>query len=435
MNSFLLFLTGVFSGIIAGFFLTKFIWRNGLSRSLDLEILLKDRLKKADEEIYLLKKNINNLSNIIDSTRKEKENLRNKVTEINSYIKSHEKQEKFLDEARKDLQMQFKTLTHAMLKESREELIKSNNSKVTEPFSLEMAKLTNQVKKLSEESKEKLAHLAETTKDLKAKNEDVKGAALELANALRSPNIKGKWGEVTLKRTMEYVGLNRYCDFDEQVTLVTNDGTYRPDCVVKIPGKRIFIIDSKAPIDSYEEIIKAKDEKTKFIALDNHVKKVRNHIDQLSKKDYSNNLRSLGTVLDGVIMFIPIEGALSMALSHDENLLEYAFGKKIILTFPTSFLAVLKNLSVNINQSELNKDIKAVYLKASDLNNSLSLFINKFNDIGYKIKKLGKSYNDALGTFKGNLLPKSKKFAEFSGKNNEFFLEEEIDENSIREIK
>ena len=298
-----------------------------------------------------------------------------------------------------------------------------------------MAKLSNEVKKLSEESKEKLAHLAETTKDLKVKNEDVKGAALELANALRSPNIKGKWGEVTLKRTMEYVGLNRYCDFDEQVTIVTNDGTYRPDCVVKIPGKRIFIIDSKAPIDSYEEIIKAKDEKTKSIALDNHVKKVRNHIDQLSKKDYSNNLRSLGTVLDGVIMFIPIEGALSMALSHDENLLEYAFDKKIILTFPTSFLAVLKNLSVNINQSELNKDIKAVYLKASDLNNSLLLFINKFNDIGYKIKKLGKSYNDALATFKGNLLPKSKKFAEFSGKNNDFLLEEEIDQNSIREIK
>ena len=435
MSSLLLFAIGLLFGIIFGLFWSKTFLSNGHNKDRSLERLLRERLSKADNEIDSLKINLDNLSNIIKVTREDKENLRNKITEINEQIKYKEKQVQFFNDTRSDLQVQFKALTHEMLKESREELIRSNNAKVTEPFSQEMAKLTKQVKTLSDESKEKLAFLAETTKALREKNEDVKGAALELANALRSPNIKGKWGEVTLKRTMEYVGLKKYCDFDEQVTLVTNDGTYRPDCILKIPGRRIFIVDSKTPIDSYDEIFKAKDEKTKSFALDNHVRKLRNHIDQLSKKDYSNNLRSLGSVLDGVIMFIPIEGALSMALSHDEDLLEYAFDKKIILTFPTSFLAILKNLSVNINQSELNNDLRSVYSKANDLNNSLSLFISKFNDIGFKIRKLGKSYNDALGTFKGNLLPKSKNFAELSAKNLEFNLEEEIEESSIREIK
>ena len=189
MNSFLLFLTGVSSGIIAGFFLTKSFWKT------------------------------------------------NRETELNIKLKSQEKLEN-------DLKTQFEILSSRMLKESREELIKTTKANISEPFNQQVDKLANQVKTLSDESKEKLSALSTTTKDLRAKNEDVESAAKELANALRNPNIKGRWGEVTLRRTMEYVGLNRYCDFDEQVTLTTHDGTYRPDCVITIPGERLFIIDS-----------------------------------------------------------------------------------------------------------------------------------------------------------------------------------------------
>ena len=220
MNSFLLFLTGVFSGIIAGFFLTKSFWKT------------------------------------------------NRETELNIKLKSQEKLEN-------DLKTQFEILSSRMLKESREELIKTTKANISEPFNQQVDKLANQVKTLSDESKEKLSALSTTTKDLKAKNEDVESAAKELANALRNPNIKGRWGEVTLRRTMEYVGLNRYCDFDEQVTLTSHDGTYRPDCVITIPGERLFIIDSKAPLDSYQDALKAKDDRTYKLALDYHVKKVQ----------------------------------------------------------------------------------------------------------------------------------------------------------------
>ena len=229
MNSFLLFLTGVFSGIFAGFFLTKSLWKT------------------------------------------------NKETELKIKLKSQEKLEK-------DLKTQFEILSKRMLKESREELIKTTKVTVAEPFNQQVDKLTKQVRTLSDESREKLAALSSTTNDLKAKNEDVEGAAKELANALRNPNVKGRWGEVTLRRTMEYVGLNKYCDFDEQVTLKADEGNYRPDCVIKIPGERLFIIDSKAPLDSYHDALKAKDEKTYKLALNNHVKKVQGHINDLAKK-------------------------------------------------------------------------------------------------------------------------------------------------------
>ena len=434
MNNLLLYVSGVFSGFFVGFFLNRVFFRSDIIPNRNIEKFLKERLKKADYERDEYLNNINILNESLDALRTEKENLSNELIlykeRLNSAVKEFENDK----ESRNNLKMQFKALSEEMLKESRKELIEISRSKVTEPFSQEVAKLTKQVKVLSDESKEKLAALAQTTKDLNLKNEDVKGAALELAKALRSPDIKGKWGEVTLKRTMEYVGLNRYCDFDEQVTFTSDDGTYRPDCVIKIPGERIFIIDSKTPIDSYQEALKAKDNKSEKLALDIHLRKVRNHIDQLSKKDYSNNLSSMGLVLDGVIMFVPIEGALAMALSRDEKLLEYAFDKKVILTFPTSFLAILKNLSMNINQSKLTRDIEDIYQKASNLNNSLILFINKFNNLGRKIKQIATSYNDALGTLKGNLLPKGKSFAELTGKNSAFTLEEDIHESQIRQI-
>ena len=434
MDEFLLFITGVFSGMFAGLFLSRFFWRKDISPNKDLESVLKDRLKRADNEKEDYLNNINNLYESLQVLRNDKEKLSNEVTQFKEKLHSAEEQSEVLKDARTDLKTQFKVLSEEMLKESREELIKISRSKVTEPFSQEVAKLTKQVKTLSDESKEKLAALAQTTKDLESKNEDVKGAALELAKALRSPDIKGKWGEVTLKRTMEYVGLNRYCDFDEQVTFTTDDGTYRPDCVIKIPGERIFIIDSKTPMDSYQEVLKADDDKSKKLALDNHLRKVRNHIDQLSKKDYSNNLRSMGVVLDGVIMFVPIEGALAIALSRDEELLEYAFDRKVILTCPTSFLAILKNLSMNINQAKLTRDIQDIYQKAANLHNALILFIDKFNSVGKRIKQIAASYNDALGTLRGNLLPKGRSFAELTGKNSDLILEDEINENEIRQI-
>ena len=434
MNNFLLFITGVFSGIFAGLFFSKRFWRRDSKRNRDIELILKERLKETDLEKDEYLRNISSLHESLDILRTDKEQLSNEVTQFKEKLNSAEKQAEILKDSRNDLKTQFKVLSEEMLKNSREELINISRSKVTEPFSQEVAKLTRQVKMLSDESKEKLAALTQTTNDLKSRNDDVKGAALELAKALRSPDIKGKWGEVTLKRTMEYVGLNRYCDFDEQVTFTTDDGTYRPDCVIKIPGERIFIIDSKTPIDSYQEVLKAKDDRSQKLALDNHLRKIRNHIDQLSRKDYSNNLRTMGVVLDGVIMFIPIEGALSMALSQDEKLLEYAFDRKVILTFPTSFLAILKNLSMNINQAKLTRDIEDIYQKAGNLHNALIMFIDKFNNIGKRIKQIATSYNDALGTLRGNLLPKGKSFADLTGKNEDFILEDDINENEINQI-
>ena len=151
------------------------------------------------------------------------------------------------------------------------------------------------------------------------------------------------------------------------------------------------------------------------------------------KKNYSNNQTRKGVVLDGVIMFIPIEGALAMALAHDEKLLEYAFEKKIILTFPTSFLAILQNLSMNIEQANLTRDLQEALNKAGELNISLEAFINRFNDIGMKLKQTITIYNQAHSKLK-TTLKKGEKFAELTAKKTNLSLSEEINEKEINQF-
>ena len=235
----------------------------------------------------------------MDQLRSEKEKLTATMAEVAEKLRSQESQTQFLEQARTDLLTQFRSLSGQMLDGSREALLKSTKETVSEPFAKEVLQLRQQVEALQKESNAKLTVLAETTRDLRQRSEDVQGAAQQLTSALRSPNVKGQWGEVNLRRILEFVGLIAYCDFDEQVHVGTEEGAYRPDCVITIPGSRRLIVDSKAPIESYLDALQANDQAQREAALNEHLKKVRSHIDLLSKKDYAGKLSALGQVVDG----------------------------------------------------------------------------------------------------------------------------------------
>ena len=195
-----------------------------------------------------------------------------------------------------------------------------------------------------------------------------------------------------------------------------------------------MIADSKAPIESYLDALQATDQAQRDAALTEHLKKVRRHIDLLSKKDYAGKLSVLGQVVDGVVLFIPVEGALSMALERDPQLLEYAFSKNIILTFPTSLLAILKRLAMTIQQAEIANNIDEIQAQAVELHKRFSTFIDKFNDIGSQLNRLNKSFNAAVGSAQSRLLPQGRRFAELAGQSGEIGLSDQIVE-VVRKIQ
>ncbi|MDA0258846.1 MAG: DNA recombination protein RmuC [Cyanobacteria bacterium] len=394
----------------------------------------RTELNALTEERDGLREAQKRLSADLEQLRTAKEALSQKTAEVSEMLRSQESQTQFLEQARADLLTQFRSLSGQMLDGSREALLKSTKETVSEPFAKEVLQLRQQVETLQKDSNAKLTVLAETTRDLRQRSEDVQGAAQQLTSALRSPNVKGQWGEVNLRRILEFVGLIAYCDFDEQVHVGTDEGSYRPDCVITIPGSRRLIVDSKAPIESYLDALQANDQAQREAALTEHLKKVRSHIDLLSKKDYAGKLSALGQVVDGVVLFIPVEGALSMALERDPQLLEYAFSKNIILTFPTSLLAILKGLAMTIQQAEIAKNIDEIQAQAVELHKRFSIFIDKFNDIGSNLNRLNKSFNAAVGSAQSRLLPQGRRFAELAGQNGEIDLTDQIDE-VVREIQ
>jgi len=403
---------------------------------------LKEQFKSLTEESTRLDKEKKNLEDIHQITVQDKETLRtdreklsNHLAEIKEQLKSQETQTKFLEQAKANLVTQFRALSAEMLKGSRDDLLKRTKETVTEPFTKQVETLRKQVESLSKDSTEKLSALRQTTINLDKKSDDVKGAAMQLTSALRSPNVKGRWGEVNLKRILEFVGLINYCDFDEQVSIETEEkGRLRPDCVITIPGSRRLIVDSKAPIESYLDAIKATDQIIQEKAITDHLRKVRSHIDQLAKKDYANQLSEIGEVVDGVVLYIPVEGALSMALERDPYLLEYAFEKNIILTFPTSLLAILKGFSMTIQKAEMTKNINEIQQMSTELYKRFINFVEKFSAVGSNINRLSKSYNEAQGSYEKRLLPQAKRIAELSGQNSDFIPLNETDLN-IKEFK
>lgn len=475
MAPILLFITGVLAGLIAGFVLSRTVFRPRSGDGHAERKLLEERHLKADQGLEQFAQELQSqrlesktlqeelisaresavgsrtqlesvqrerdqfqtsmqvLQQQVEQIRTEREQLAKQIAETSEKLRSQESQTSFLEQARADLLTQFRSLSGQMLDSSRDSLLKTAKETVSEPVSKQFEQLRGQVEALQKDSAEKLSVLAQTTMDLRQRSEDVQGAAQQLTSALRSPNVKGQWGEVNLKRILEFVGLISYCDFNQQVHVGTDDGAYRPDCVITIPGSRRLIVDSKAPIESYLDAFKATDESQKEVALNEHLRKVRAHVDLLSKKDYAGKLDALGQVVDGVVLFIPVEGALSMALERDPQLLEYAFSKNIILTFPTSLLAILKGLAMTIQQAEISRNIDEIQKNAVELHKRFLTFVDKFNAIGSNLARLNKSYNDAVGSAQSRLLPQGRRFAEMAGQQAEPKLPDPVEE-SVREL-
>ena len=182
------------------------------------------------------------------------------------------------------------------------------------------------------------------------------------------------------------------------------------------------------------DALQASDESQREAALKEHLRKVRSHVDLLSKKDYASKLSSLGQVVDGVVLFIPVEGALSMALERDPDLLEYAFSKNIILTFPTSLLAILKGLAMSIQQAEIATNIEEIQNNAVELHKRFLTFVDKFNAVGSNLARLNKSYNEAVGSAQSRLIPQGRRFSELAGQSGEAKLNDAID-SVVREIQ
>lgn len=239
---------------------------------------------------------------------------------------------------------------------------------------------------------------------------DLRLETANLVKALRAPNIRGRWGEMQLRRVVEMSGMSPHCDFIEQAHLEGEEGRLRPDMIVNLPNKKQIIIDSKAPLAAYLEAIESQTDASRVSHLKNHARQVRTHINALSSRAYWDQFLKNGATPEFVVLFLPGDTFFSAALEHDPTLIEEGVQKKVIISTPATLIALLHTVALGWRQESLAENAKEI----SDLGKEL---YKRCADMGSHMAKLGRdlsavvnSYNKTIGTIERRVLPSARKF-------------------------
>ena len=276
-----------------------------------------------------------------------------------------------------------------------------------QPLSQTLEQYQSESRELQERRAKDISAVGEQLRSLAETQNLLRHETAKLVTALRSPEVRGNWGEIALRRIAELAGMTRHCDFAEQVSITTEDGRLRPDVVVHLPSGREVVIDSKVPLAAYLDAISAPDEDARDAALDRHVSQVHQHIKSLSQNQY---WEQFPRAPEFVVMFIRNDSFLAAAAERDPELTETALAKKVVIATPGTLFALLKAIEYGWKQEEIAASAK----KVSDLGVALcsrtETLIEYVSKIGAALGKAMDSYDDAVGSLNRRYLPAVAKF-------------------------
>ncbi len=316
----------------------------------------------------------------------------------------------FRENTEKQLSNQFKILADEILEEKSRKFTdqnKTNLDQILEPLKIKISEFQGKVQEVYiQEGKDRSA-LSEQVKQLMALNNQLSDDAHNLTQALKGQSkAQGNWGELILERVLEASGLRKGHEYNVQVSHVRDDGTrVQPDVVIHLPEDRHLIIDAKVSLTAYEIHANADNDPERNTAIKKHLESVRSHIKELSEKNYQQlyGLQSF----DFVLMFIPVEPAFMLAISHDNNLWLESWNKNILLVSPSTLLFVVRTVAHLWKQEQQNRNAQEIASRGAELYNKLAGFVDDLNMLGKRLQQAQIAYDDAYSKFskgKGNVI-------------------------------
>lgn len=277
------------------------------------------------------------------------------------------------------------------------------------PLHETLRRYEQRVADLERERVDAYAELREQVRSMSVVSGELRTETKQLVAALRAPQVRGRWGEHQLRRIVEAAGMVEHCDFAEQVTATTDQQTVRPDLVVRLHGGRSVVVDAKAPFDAYLTAMEARDERGRDTHLDLHAKHLRAHVDALAAKSYWAAFESTP---EFVVLFVPADPFLDVALQRDPTLLEHAFARNVVLATPATLVALLRTVAWSWRQEQLTRNAMAVHTLARELYGRLSTLGEHVGKLGASLGGAVTAYNRAVGSLEARVLVSARKLAE-----------------------
>jgi DNA recombination protein RmuC len=277
------------------------------------------------------------------------------------------------------------------------------------PLSETLARYEKGLQQIEVERQGAYAGLNEKVAQLTLGNEQLQKETRNLVTALRSPQTRGRWGEIQLRRVVEMAGMLEHCDFDEQVSTTTDDGRLRPDMIVHLPGGGEIVVDAKVPLDAFLKLIDADTDEERVLHQAAHARQLRTHVDQLSKKEY---WKQFGDAPQQVVAFIPGDQLLSAAYESDPTLQEHAMANNVLLTTPTLLIAVLRAASFGWRQEKLADSARKVQTLGAELYDRLRTMTTHMQTLQRSLTASVTAYNRAIGSFESRVLVSARQFPE-----------------------
>lgn len=279
------------------------------------------------------------------------------------------------------------------------ELAETKLEGYVKPLKESLAKVDVQVRELEQKRERAYGQLGEQLKGLSERT-------TTLATALRTPHVRGRWGEIQLKRVVELAGMLPYCDFEQQVTATTDDGRLRPDLVVRLPGGKQVIVDAKVPLAAYLDACECSDEADRAVQLASHARQVREHMTKLSAKSY---WQQFGSTPDFVVMFLPDEGFFRTAWEHDPSLVETGVRSRVHIASPTTLIMLLQSIAYGWQQESAAEDAREIQQLGRDLYERMGIVGGHVAKIGSSLKSAVGAFNQTVGSLETRVLPTARK--------------------------
>ena len=360
---------------------------------------------------------------------KTKQKLAGVEAKYEAELKAADDKLKILEEARDSLKDSFKALSADALSKNNESFIKLAEenlkkhqqsakddlekrqqaiTKTVEPVSQTLKAFSDRVNKIEERRIESEGSIKKELQKLSEMHLRLDQSTSSLVQALRAPQVRGQWGEMHLRRTVEMAGMINYCDFEEQSSVETEEGQrQRPDMLIRLPNERRVVVDSKVPIAAYLDALETDSTEVQSERMQAHARHLRTHIKDLSTKAYWSQFENAP---EFVVLFVPNEAIFSAALEEDPSLIELGVENKVILATPTTLIALLKAVAYGWQQEAITREAKEIASLGKEIYDRLSVVIGHFVKLGKSIDQSVGNYNKAMNSVDSRLMVTARKF-------------------------